>query len=70
LTVNLSSAGSYLFLPVNGDWTHKYGGSSATGGSILYDNAVPSSNTPAPNVTGNYLIDVNFATGKYTLTKQ
>jgi hypothetical protein len=70
LTVNLSSAGSYLLLPVNGDWTHKYGGTSATGGSILYDGAVPGSNTPAPAVTGNYLIDVNFATGKYTVTKQ
>ena len=70
LTVNLSSTGSYLFLPVNGDWAHKYGGSSATGGSIFYDNTVPSSNTPAPSVTGNYLIDVNFATGQYTLTKQ
>src|SRR5665647_2469310 len=70
LTVNLSSAGSYVFLPVNGDWTHKYGGTSATGGSILYDGAVPGSNTPGPAVTGNYLIDVNFATGKYTLTKQ
>ena len=70
LTVNLSSTGSYLFLPINGDWGHKYGGTSATGGSILYDNAVPSSNTPAPAVAGNYLIDVNFATGQYTLTKQ
>jgi len=70
LTVNLSSTGSYLFLPVNGDWGHKYGGTSATEGSILYDNAVPGSNTPGPAVTGKYLIDVNFATGKYTLTKQ
>jgi hypothetical protein len=70
LTVNLSSTGGYLFLPVNGDWTHKYGGTSATGGSILYDGAVPGSNTPAPAVSGNYLIDVNFATGKYTVTKQ
>jgi hypothetical protein len=70
LTVNLSSTGSYLFLPVNGDWSHKYGGTSATGGSILYDGAVPGSNTPGPAVTGNYLIDVDFATGKYTVTKQ
>jgi hypothetical protein len=70
LTVNLSSAGSYLFLPVNGDWGHKYGGASATGGSILYDGAVPGSNTPAPAVAGNYLIDVDFAAGKYTVTKQ
>lgn len=70
LTVNLSSTGSYLFLPVNGDWSHKYGGTSATDGSILYDGAIPSSNTPGPAVTGNYLIDVDFATGKYTVTKQ
>ena len=70
LTVNLSSTGSYLFLPVNGDWTNKYGGTSATGGSILYDGAVPGSNTPGPAVTGNYLIDVDFGTGKYTVTKQ
>lgn len=70
LTVNLSSTGSYLLLPLNGDWGHKYGGTSATGGSILYDNAVPGSNTPGPAVTGNYLIDVDFATGKYTVTKQ
>jgi len=70
LTVNLSSTGSYLFLPVNGDWSHKYGGTSATSGSILYDGAVPGSNTPGPAVTGNYLIDVDFATGKYTVTKQ
>ena len=68
LTVNLSSAGSYLFLPVNGDWTNKYGGTSATEGSILYDGAVPGSNTPGPAVTGNYLIDVDFATGEYTVT--
>jgi starch-binding outer membrane protein SusE/F len=70
LTINLSSAGSYLFLPLNGDWGHKYGGTSATGSSILYDNAVPGSNTPGPAVTGNYLIDVDFAAGKYTVTKQ
>lgn len=70
LTVKLTSTGSYLFLPVNGDWSHKFGGSSATGGTLLADNAVPGSNTPAPAVTGNYLIDVNFATGQYTLTKQ
>lgn len=70
LTINLSSAGSYLFLPVNGDWSHKYGGTSATGGTILYDGDVPGSNTPGPAVTGNYLIDVDFASGKYTVTKQ
>ena len=70
LTVALTAGKSFLLLPLNGDWTHKYGGTSATGGTILADGAVPSSNTPAPAVSGNYLIDVNFLTGKYTLTKQ
>ena len=70
LTVALTAGKGYLLLPVNGDWSHKFGGSSATGGTILADGAVPSSNTPAPAVSGNYLIDVNFFTGQYTLTKQ
>jgi starch-binding outer membrane protein SusE/F len=70
LSIPLTAGKAYLFLPVNGDWNHKYGGTSATGGPILYDGAVPGSNTPAPATSGTYLIDVNFATGNYTLTKQ
>ena len=70
LTVALTAGNGYVFLPLNGDWTHKYGGSSATGGTILADGAVPGTNTPAPAVSGNYLIDVDFAAGKYTVTKQ
>jgi hypothetical protein len=70
IVVNLTAGKSYVFLPLNGDWTHKYGGSSATGGTILADGAVPGTNTPAPAVSGNYLIDVDFAAGKYTVTKQ
>ncbi len=70
LTVALTAGKSYLLLPVNGDWGHKFGGSSASGGTILADGAVPGSNTPAPAVSGNYLIDVNFLTGQYTVVKQ
>ena len=70
LTVALSGTGSYLFLPLNGDWGHKYGGSSSTGGTILADNNVPGSNTPGPLVAGNYSILVNFFTNTYTVTKQ
>ena len=69
LTVALTAGKSHLFLPLNGDWGHKFGGTSATGGTILADGALPA-NTPAPDVSGNYLIDVNFLTGQYTLTKQ
>lgn len=67
ITIALTSGG-YVFLPAAGDWTNKYGGTNATGGSLLFDNAVPASNTPGPATSGNYLIDVNFATGKYTVT--
>ncbi len=70
LRIDLTAGKSYLLLPVNGSWDHKYGGTGALSGDILVDGAVPGSNTPAPAVSGNYLIDVNFATGKYTLTKQ
>jgi hypothetical protein len=70
LTIALTAGKGYVFLPLNGDWAHKFGGTSATGGTILADGAVPSSNTPSPAVSGTYLIDVNFLTGQYTLTKQ
>lgn len=68
IVVNLTAGGSYLFLPANGDWSHKYGGTSATGGTLLADGAVPGSNTPAPAVSGTYQIVVNFQTGTYTVT--
>lgn len=67
ITLPLNGGKSYLFLPVNGDWSHKYGGTSASGGTILYDNDVPGSNTPAPSSDGTYTIDVNFATGTYSV---
>ncbi len=62
-----ASPASYLFLPVNGDWSHKYGGTSASSGTILYDGDVPSSNTPAPSSSGTYTIDVNFISGTYSV---
>jgi hypothetical protein len=68
IVVNLTAGKSYVFLPLNGDWTHKYGGAFATGGALLADNAVPGSNTPAPATTGDYQIVVNFQTGTYTVT--
>lgn len=70
LTIPLTGGNSYLFLPVNGDWSHKYGGSTdgtSAPGTILADNAVPSSNTPAPAASGTYTITVNFATNTYTV---
>ncbi|HLK30258.1 MAG TPA: SusE domain-containing protein [Puia sp.] len=69
ITIGLTAGKSYLFLPLNGDWGHKYGGASATGGTLLTDNAVPGSNTPAPATTGVYQIVVNFQTNTYTVTQ-
>jgi hypothetical protein len=71
LTIQLTAGKSYLFLPVNGDWSHKYGGSTdgvSSPGVLLRDNAVPGSNTPAPATTGIYKIDVDFQAGTYKLT--
>jgi hypothetical protein len=69
IVVNLTAGKSYLFLPVNGDWSHKFGG--ATDGSstatLLADGGVPGSNTPAPGADGQYLIVVNFATNTYSV---
>lgn len=65
---NMASGASYLFLPVNGSWDHKYGGSVATGGNLFVDGDVPGSNTPAPATAGWYKIVVNFQTGTYSVT--
>jgi len=67
IAIHLLSTGSYLFLPVNGDWTNKYGGASATGGPLLMNSAVPNSNTPIPGAAGTYTIDVNFFSKAYTV---
>lgn len=68
IVIHLNAGGSYLFLPVAGSWDHKFGGSSATGGALLADGAVPGSNTPGPAASGLYEIIVNFQTGTYTVT--
>ncbi len=69
---NLTAGNSYLLLPLNGDWTHKYGGATdgtaVGGGTLLVDSDVPNSNTPAPMTSGWYEITVNFQTGIYTVT--
>ncbi len=70
LTLPLAGTGAYLFLPLNGNWDHKFGGTSATGGTLLADNAVPGSNTPGPTVQGSYKIVVDFFNANYTVTKQ
>ena len=72
LTVSLTGGQEYLFLPVNGDWSHKYAckkkaDQSKSGGDFGYDLG---DNFPGPNASGMYKIDVDFQKGKYTVTKQ
>ena len=70
LTVPLTSNQSYLFLPVNGDWGHKYGGNEKLAGALFADNQVPGSNTPSPDEDGSYKITVDFTTASYKVVKQ
>ena len=70
LTINLTGGNQYLFLPVNGDWSHKYavqdnsvGGLSA-GGAFGYD--FPQ-NFPGPANSGSYKVTVNFVTGRFSV---
>jgi hypothetical protein len=72
LTVSLIGGQEYLFLPVNGDWSHKYACKNKavqplTGGDFGAD---LSDNFPGPATDGTYKIDVDFQKGKYTVTKQ
>lgn len=78
LTVQLSGGDNttgddqYLFVPVWGDWSHKYAckktsDQSPDGGDFGYDF---SDNFPGPTAAGTYKITVDFQRGKYTVVKQ
>ena len=71
ITVQLVADNSYLFLPVNGDWTEKYGGlgSNNTNNTMSDDFKLQGGDLKAPAVSGNYKIQVDFQRGKFTLTK-
>jgi starch-binding outer membrane protein SusE/F len=73
ITVPLVGGQEYLFIPLNGDWTHKFAcnrttspPSGETGGDFGYD---WNDNFPGPGANGTYKIDVDFQRGKYTVTK-
>lgn len=73
ITTQLNGGKEYLMLPVNGSWDHKYAVADKTlpdlsaGGDFGYDK---SDNFPAPTAGGNYKIQANFATNKFTVTAQ
>jgi hypothetical protein len=66
----------FLFLPQIGDWSNKYqapnNSTEANGGAFIYNGSPTTGggNFYGPTAPGTYLIDVNFQTGIYTITKQ
>jgi hypothetical protein len=68
ITINLIGGQQYLFLPVNGDWSHKYACVAAntvsSGGDFGYDF---NDNFPGPGTGGTYTIEVDFQRGKFTV---
>ena len=71
ITLPLTGGGSYLFLPVNGDWSAKYGalGANNTNNPNGDDFKPGGGDLIAPGVSGDYKIEVDFQRGKFTLTK-
>src|SRR6187402_193072 len=79
LTIPLNASKSYLFLPVAGSWTDKYGGLGNNNSNNVNgdDFKFSGSDMRSPAVAGTYKISVNFAasnaagaSGKFTLVKQ
>lgn len=79
VTMPLVAGKSYLFLPVNGSWTDKYGGLGANNSNNVNADEFKfgGSDMLSPPTAGTYKITVNFATGKtagssgmFTLVKQ
>ena len=69
VTLDLTADKSFLFLPVNGDWSHKYGGVGANNtNNVNGDYFKPEGgDLKAPATSGTYTIKVNFITMTYTV---
>ncbi|HEX2847271.1 MAG TPA: SusE domain-containing protein [Chitinophagaceae bacterium] len=69
--ITLTGGGSYLFLPVYGSWSAKYGfnGSNNENNVNGDDFKAEGGDMKAPDATGNYKIVVDFQRGKFTVTK-
>lgn len=70
IVVNLNADKSYLFLPVNGDWGQKYGGTGGNNSNNVNGDRLKAggSDMKAPATSGLYLIIINFATSSFTVT--
>ncbi len=70
-SIALTGGGSYLFVPLYGDWGAKYGGLGANNtNNVNGDDFKPNGgDLLAPATSGNYKIEVDFQRGKFTVTK-
>ena len=70
ITVTLVGNAEYKLISSNGSWSNQWSVASIdtypTGGPFVFNGA----NCIAPAAGGTYLIDVNFQTGKFTVTAQ
>ncbi len=72
ITVPLTGGGSYLCLPLNGDWGTKFGGAGSANNSNNVngdDFKNGGSDLLAPAASGNYKLSFDFQRGKFTVTK-
>jgi len=67
--IQLTGGKSYLFLPVNGDWGRKFGGTGPNNSNNVNGDALKGegSDMKAPAATGTYTITVNFRTMSWTV---
>ncbi|MBX7124077.1 MAG: SusE domain-containing protein [Cyclobacteriaceae bacterium] len=67
-SLNINASSGYLFVPVYGDWSHKYGFTgSAQGNNPAGDTFKPEGNDfVSPATAKAYKITVNFKTGKFS----
>ena len=70
-SIELIGGGSYLFVPVYGNWSAKYGFTGAgNGNNVNGDDFKPDgADMKAPDASGTYKITVDFQRGKFTVTK-
>lgn len=70
-SIALAGGQSYLFVPVYGDWSNKYGGVGAnnTNNPDGDDFKANGGDLISPAAGGNYKIEVDFQRGKFKLTK-
>lgn len=70
-SINLTGGGSYLFVPLYGDWNAKYGyiGANNTNNVNGDDFMANGGDMLAPAVSGSYKIVADFQRGKFIVTK-